>query len=680
MSTELVTMPAAELAELRERLAELARKKSHLELVTVMFSKLSTVVGLENVVSHILKVLMETIGGSNLVIYYRVGLWWHYEDVYGAKGRLREVADPLVARAVRAATFVIDPGDPVDGTGETWVFPLLVDRELLGAVKMEGMLLTSANIREDLAPFFSYAALALFNEIANDRKLSGAFERLEAANQLLMNEIAERIKTERALQLTQFAVDRSAVGIFWIGREGRFTYVNDAGCRMFGYSREELLTMAPWDLNPWMSEQSWGKRWESLKLHGVLINETELQTRDGELLAIEVADNFISFRGDEYSCSYLRNIGKRKRAEQEMRIKERAMAATINAIAIADPAGRLTYANAAFLALWGYGDAAEVLGRELTSFWCSVAEAEEMVRRLGAEGNLVGELAARRRDGSPADIQYAATMVSDDAGAPLCLIASFLDVSERNRAAAEIRQLNAQLEQRVVERTAELAAATREMEAFSYSVSHDLRAPLRHMNGFSQALLEDYGGRLDDHARNYLERIMAASRRMSQLIDDLLSLGRISRSELCLSHLDLTALARGILAELAAGDPARQVTQRVAAGLTAFGDPVLVKVLLDNLLGNAWKYTGRTAAAVIEFGVTGEAGERVFFVRDNGAGFDMQYADKLFHPFQRLHSAQEFEGTGIGLATVKRIAQRHGGRVWADGTVGAGATVYFTLG
>lgn len=228
-------------------------------------------------------------------------------------------------------------------------------------------------------------------------------------------------------------------------------------------------------------------------------------------------------------------------------------------------------------------------------------------------------------------------------------------------------------------REALLARQASELEAFTYAVSHDLRAPLRSMDGFSQALLEDYGDRLDTSGKDALQRVRAASQRMAQLIDDLLALSRVTRSELRRERVDLSALAREIAVELQAAEPGRQVDLVIAPGVVTTGDPGLLRVGLANLLGNAWKFTATHPRATIEFGVTTHAGQVVYFVRDDGVGFDMAYADKLFGAFQRLHRATEFRGSGVGLATVQRIIHRHGGRVWAEGAVERGATFYFTL-
>jgi PAS domain S-box-containing protein len=253
------------------------------------------------------------------------------------------------------------------------------------------------------------------------------------------------------------------------------------------------------------------------------------------------------------------------------------------------------------------------------------------------------------------------------------------DVTERRRAEEKLRHFNDELEQRVRERTVELDASTRELEAFSYSVSHDLRAPLRAIDGFGHALLEDCEDRLDAGGKDHLKRIRAATQHMGTLIDDMLRLSRITRMEMLVEKVNLTEIAWSIINELRESQPERTVRVEIAKGLEVTADPKLIRIALENLLRNAWKFTGKRSEAVIELGAASEGAKTTYFVRDNGAGFDMAYADKLFTPFQRLHSMEEYPGTGIGLGTVSRIVRRHGGKVWAEGQVDRGATFHFSL-
>lgn len=249
----------------------------------------------------------------------------------------------------------------------------------------------------------------------------------------------------------------------------------------------------------------------------------------------------------------------------------------------------------------------------------------------------------------------------------------------RRNAEIELRQLNEELEWRVAERTRALEDANRELESFSYSVSHDLRAPLRSIDGFSQVLLRRYHDLLDDTGRDYLDRVRRASQRMGQLIDDLLSLSRVTRGTLQRQEVDLTLLARAVIDELQRAEPQRKVNVSLQDGMKVYGDPGLLRIVLDNLLGNAWKFSRPSQPAEIAFATDNRDGQNIYYVRDNGVGFDPAYAKKLFKAFQRLHGQEEFEGTGIGLATVLRIIRRHHGDVWAEAVPGEGATVYFTL-
>jgi light-regulated signal transduction histidine kinase (bacteriophytochrome) len=248
--------------------------------------------------------------------------------------------------------------------------------------------------------------------------------------------------------------------------------------------------------------------------------------------------------------------------------------------------------------------------------------------------------------------------------------------TDQHRSAEErVNLLNRDMETQ----KASIEVANRELESFIYSVSHDLQAPLRHISAFSQILIDDFKEQLTEEAIQHLNRIDRASSKMSRLINGLLTLSRLNRAEMNVSRIEMSALADNVAQALRDSDPSRPVSFHIGEDITADADPTLIKAALENLLDNAWKYTSKTTDAIIEFGCELQGNEQVFYLRDNGAGFDMEYADKLFTPFKRLHPAHEFDGAGIGLATVQRIIHRHGGRIWAAASPGQGATFYFTL-
>jgi len=370
-------------------------------------------------------------------------------------------------------------------------------------------------------------------------------------------------------------------------------------------------------------------------------------------------------------------MGRRHKAEEALRASEERFRLLVTgvkdyAILMLDPEGRVASWNAGAERIKGY-HAEEILGKHFSVFY----PAEEVERgkphfelKVAArEGRIEDEGWRVRRDGSQFWANVVITALRDEKGRLRGFGKVTRDMTERRSAEEDMETRNAQLE-----------AANEELRAFSYSVSHDLRAPLRAIDGFSLAVLEDYETKLDTEGKTYLQRIRVAAGRMGQLIDGMLNLARISRAGIVRERVDLSPLAEEIAAELQASQPQRKATIVIPPNLPVKGDRLLLRVVLENLLSNAWKFTSERPTTHIEVGMKANGRKTVHFVRDNGAGFDMQHADKLFGVFQRLHRENEFPGTGVGLATVQRIIHRHGGRIWAEAAPGEGATFYFVLG
>ena len=399
---------------------------------------------------------------------------------------------------------------------------------------------------------------------------------------------------------------------------------------------------------------------------------------DGEEFPIEASISQIESDGQKLYTVILRDVSERKRSEEAL--KEQARILDLAPVLIRDLNGRILFWNTGAEKMYGWttAEALEQVTHHLFKTEFPRPE-EEIKARLLSRGHWEGELIHNTKDGRQLVIASHWVLHRDEQGKPKAILEVNNDVTERKQAEREVRRLNEELEQRVADRTAQLQAVNKELEAFSYSVSHDLRAPLRHINGFSQALLEDYTEKIDEVGKGYLREVRSASQEMAQLIDDVLQLARVTRSEMRREVVNLSDLARAIAAELKKREPTRKVILNLTDELATRGDKRLLRIVLNNLLGNAWKFTAKRPEAQISFGREQQNGETTYFIRDNGAGFDMAYVGKLFGAFQRLHTAGEFEGTGIGLATVQRIVYRHGGRVWAEGTVNQGATFYFTL-
>lgn len=512
------------------------------------------------------------------------------------------------------------------------------------------------------------------------------------------------VATER--RLTNI-LDTAGDAIVSIDEDLRIVAFNRAAGDIFGYAPAMVLGQ-PLDLLLPLDQAAAHR--EHIRafdrepgLTRVMGNDREVAGRraDGSLFPAEASISKVIEEGRTVYTAILRDVTARRRTEQEIRrfnaeleqrVAERTAELRENqarlqavtetateAIISADSRGDIVYLNPSAQRIFGYSEQ-EAIGRPLTLLMPErfhAAHRQGMQRFLaGGEARVIGkiiELVGRRKDGVEFPLEL--SLASWETGNETFFTGMVRDITQRKLAEEAIQELNRGLEQHA----AELTVVNKELEAFSYSVSHDLRAPLRAIDGFSQALLEDYQDKLDEVGRSHLQRVRAASQRMAALIDDMLGLSRVTRVPMQYETVDLSALAEAVVEELRQVHPQHDAEVAIAPELTAEGDSRLLRILLSNLLDNAWKFTSKTPNARIEFGAVQEDGMPIFYVRDNGVGFDMQYIHKLFGVFQRLHAMDEFPGTGIGLATVQRIVHRHGGSVRAEGAPGVGATFYFTL-
>lgn len=464
----------------------------------------------------------------------------------------------------------------------------------------------------------------------------------------------------------------------------RFLTVNDAATRAYGYTRDEFLALTIADIRP---PEEIPRLVEAIaqitpQRHGGGI--WRHRRKDGSTFDVEVTSHPLTYEGRLAELVLARDVSARLQAEEALRASEerfRSLAVTANdAIISADVAGLITYFNPAAERIFGV-PATQVAGQPLTvlmpeRFWAAHRAGLDRYLRTRVP-RVVGrtvELVGRRHDGT--EFRLELSLAGWQRGDDVAFTAIIRDVTERKRTEAALRESEAHLERQV----AELGAVNRELEAFSYSISHDLRAPLRAIDGFARILVEDHGAQLDADAHRLLDVVRNNAGRMGRLIDDLLQFARVGRQVAHPVAIDMTDLVRAVVADLHAAAPAAVIS--VGSLPPALGDPALLRQVWVNLIGNALKYSAKRARPTVEIGATNgtETSDEVgYYVRDNGVGFDMQYAGKLFRVFERLHRAAEFDGTGVGLAIVQRIVHRHGGRAWATSEPDKGATFYFTL-
>jgi PAS domain S-box-containing protein len=526
---------------------------------------------------------------------------------------------------------------------------------------------------------FSWAAATLLALVAAVSLGLARYQihREQAEQHIRFNEARFRAVTETASDAVVSA-----------DRNGMIRYFNPGAERIFGYKAEEALGRPLTLLMPERFRQAHSEglqRYVATRDARVVGRTIQITGRrqDGEEFPIDLALASSDIGHDLFFTAIIRDITARAEAEQQLRASEAQfrdlLQSAPDAVLITDDAGRIELVNAETERLFGY-KREELIGRNIEILVPARYRTRHVDHRNGyiaaARTRSMGaglELYGVRKDGGEFPVSVSLSPTQTDRG--LKVFCDVRDIADQRASESKIQDLNRRLQQD----NAELAAVNKELEAFSYSVSHDLRAPLRAIDGFSQALMEDAGPLLNGEHHSHLNRVRQAAQRMGLLIDDLIKLARVTRAELKIADVDLTAIAQLTATGLQDSAPERQAEIIIAPSLHAKGDPTLMQVALDNLMNNSWKFTAPRAPAKIEFGRTQIEGRPVYYVRDNGVGFDMSYASKMFGAFQRFHDAREFAGTGIGLATVQRIIHKHGGRIWAESQPGNGATFYFTL-
>ncbi|MBA3774259.1 MAG: PAS domain S-box protein [Ramlibacter sp.] len=477
------------------------------------------------------------------------------------------------------------------------------------------------------------------------------------------------------------AFEHAALGIAHIALDGRMLRVNRRLCEMHGYSREELLRLRAGDL---MADAGASGR-ESLR--SLITGEQSTYTavhkfirKNGQAYAARVSVTLVKEDTPEpYIVSIVEDISQLLASQQRVREQSDMLDQANDAIVVHELDRRVRYWNQGAQRLFGW-TAEQAMGRTITQLLgAAAALSDEAAHTLLARGDWVAEVVCRAADGRVLEVERRFTVIHDEGNSPVAVLSVSADITQRKHAERQVALLQLALEARIRERTAQLEESNQELRTFSYSIAHDLRAPLSSIDGFSTVLQERLGHIADDTSRHFLQRMRTGVRQMSNLIDALLALAHLSDAELLRDEVDLSALAHEWLSRKREQDPSRSVDMVIHATPPVTGDKVLLSDMLENLLGNAWKFTSKRAHAHIEFGAVQADGITTFHLRDNGAGFDPALAAKLFSPFQRLHGAREFEGTGIGLAVVRKIVSRHGGRVWAEALDGQGASFYFTL-
>jgi PAS domain S-box-containing protein len=501
-----------------------------------------------------------------------------------------------------------------------------------------------------------------------------------------VEDITERKKIEEALRESEdkfkYIFDHSVIGKSITFPTGEI-HVNKALCDLLGYSEKELESKKWQDISHPEDIEQTQKIMDSL-ISGEKRSARFLKRYIHKNGAVVWTDVGTALRRDEngkplYFMTAIIDITERKKAEESLHLKNFVFDDSIAANSISDLNGILKEVNAAFVRIWGYQSKDEVIGKSLAGFIKESSDANTIITALNSNSEWEGDYPAIRKNGSTFIAHGLATVVKDESGKAIGYQSAVIDVTDAKKAEELIHRLNEELEQKVIQRTELLEAANKELEAFSYSVSHDLRAPLRSVHGYSKILLEEYENTLDEEGKRICGIISSSATQMGELIDDLLSFSRIGRSSIIPMELDMKSMVISVFAEISSAVEKSRTKLKIGKLHKAFGDAKLIKLVWNNLISNAIKYSAKKKISDISVSSQLKYNRITYSVKDNGVGFDMNYKHKLFSVFQRLHTETEFEGNGVGLAIVQRIILKHGGKVWAEGEVGTGATFYFSL-
>jgi signal transduction histidine kinase len=663
---------------------------------------LGGVPGLEDIARAIVTLVRDNIGGSLVALYYVTGSGVRYIDVAGERRSVEAIDDDAVRIAFGQAEFATQTDgaeDAAAGKQPRWAFPLIARERVIAVLLIEGVTRPPADVREEIEPFLNHAALVLNNEVDRYATLAETYDRLKQTNDDLRREMNERFRQQQFLEAV---LENVETGVVAADATGVIVLFNRKARQLHRRSEEptpperwaETYNLYRPDGRTLMSKEDialyralHGERVTNAEMtikpiggtpRSVLVNAQPLMDNEGKPIGAVTA---------------MLDITPWKESQEALRGAKDELETRVAELREAQRVGRM--------GSWQFDRKSGIL-RCSEELWHLLGLAPLATLPLTALRSLTTEMDRKHfaaamkstlETGKPFEVEvelvggakgrtwqwWRGEALRDRSGRIVGLRGVARDITKAKEAEESIRRLNQGLEQRVSERTAQLKAANEELEAFAYSVSHDLRAPLRHIDGFVELLGKRMRESLDDQGRHYMEVISDSAKRMGKLIDDLLSFSRMGRYEMSRMRVDLADLVREVVRESLSDAGDRAILWRIAPLPVVSGDRAMLRIALLNLIQNALKFTRTRAETEIEVGCTQAPSETVVFIRDNGVGFDMSYVTKLFGVFQRLHRAEEFEGTGIGLANVRRIINRHGGRTWAESKVGEGATFYFSL-